>query len=51
MQNKLSLTKCLHEAYLKTVVEAETLSSKKKLIEDDFDLVDATITGTRCTEF
>lgn len=45
MQNKLSLTKCLHEAYLKTVVEAETLNSKKKLIQDDFDLVDATITG------
>lgn len=45
LKNKLSLTKCLHEGYLKTVVEAESLNSRKKLIADEYDIVDATITG------
>lgn len=46
-QNKISLSKSLHEAYLKTVVECETLEEEKKknLPEDDFDLTDVTING------
>lgn len=47
-QNKISLSKSLHEAYLKTVVECETLNdeNKKKFSEDDYDLTDVTINGT-----
>lgn len=47
LQNKISLTKSLHEAYLKTSVEAETLDeeNKKKIVEDDFELIEATING------
>ncbi len=51
-QNKISLSKTLHEAYLKTVVECETLEEEKKknFSEDDFDLTDVTINGTVHTE-
>lgn len=47
-QNKISLSKSLHEEYLKTVVECETLEEEKKktFSEDDFDLTDVTINGT-----
>lgn len=43
----MSLTKILHESYLRTVCESESLNedSKYKLIEEDFDIIDATING------
>lgn len=46
-QNKMSLTKILHEAYLRTVCESESLDeeNKKTLIEDEFDVIEARING------
>lgn len=43
----MSLTKILHEVYLKTVCESESLADegKNKLIEDEFEIVDAAIHG------
>lgn len=43
----MSLTKILHEAYLRTVCESESLDeeNKKTLIEDEFDVIEARING------
>lgn len=46
----MSLTKILHEAYLRSVCESESLSDeddahKKNAIEDEFDVIDAKING------
>lgn len=51
LKNKISLSKSLHEEYLKTVVECESLEEEKKknLSEDDFDLTDVTINA--CPKF
>lgn len=51
----MSLTKILHEAYLRSVCESESLgdtdddggASKKNVIDDEYDVIDAKINGKK----